>query len=657
MSNLRYPAVPLITVDPNFNVWSCCDNLYDDVTRHWTGRRHNTLGIIRIDGTPYRFMGKINADNYYHYEPAVIKQTDVHVYPMRTVYTFENEAVKLELTFMSPLLTDDLKLMSRPVSYISYKVTSNDGKNHQIQLYFGLDCQNAVNTPDQEVKVDVYENGAVCGRGDKDVLAKSGDDRNIDWGWMHIYSACGFTPSVLSSKQLCNKFGIRFRDGIAKDVNPGNTVSLVNQVVYIGLEKEAEIGEKALSEFICVAYDDIHSIMYFNKPIDAYYKKDGDTFELVCKKAIDEYDDICKRVEKAEKDLIEKAAKLGGKYVDIISLAYRQAIAAHKLTWDGEEIQFLSKECFSNGCIGTLDVTYPSIPLFLMTNPDLVEGMMNPLMKYSYSPEWPFDFAPHDVGQYPIANGQVYGKNHETGEQRLEMQMPVEECGNALLTILAICMYKKDMSYFKKHKDMLTKWTGYLIKYGLDPENQLCTDDFAGHLAHNCNLSVKAIMGIAAYGMMLGKIGEDGSEYISKAKDYAAQWKKNAFSKDHYRLAFDKEDTWSIKYNMVWDKIFDMGIFDEDIFDTEIAYYMAKFNKYGLPLDSRSDYTKSDWLLWTTRLADNKEYTDKIISTMWDMLNETTSRVPFTDWYFTSTAIQRGFQNRTVQGGLFIPMI
>lgn len=659
MSNLRYPAVPLITVDPYFSIWSCENTLYGDVTRHWTGRRQNMLGLIDIDGAIYRFMGKANADNKYHREALPIEQVDVQVYPMRSIYTFENEFIRLTLTFMSPLLLDDLKLLSRPVSYISYAIEALDGREHKIKLYFGLDCQIAVNSSKQSVKTGVYENGVYCGRGEQDILCGSGDDRNIEWGYLHLFSPDSCNCGVHSLKQLYSVWGAWGSWHIEyamDDVSAGDEFSLNDKVAYIYLEKEFDLKGSA-GGYICAAYDDIHSITYFGKAIDAYYKKDGDTFEDICRKAVTEYDEICRRVEKAEKELMEKASAISTKYCDIISLAYRQAIAAHKLTWDGEEIQFLSKECFSNGCIGTLDVTYPSIPLFLMTDPTLVEGMLNPLFKFAYSDKWPFDFAPHDVGKYPIANGQVYGIDKD-GNQQLKYQMPVEECGNAILCVYAICHYKNDNSYFIKHRDILEKWVQYLIKSGLDPENQLCTDDFAGHLAHNCNLSVKAIMGIAAYGKLLERTEDTKAQsYIDKAKEYAKNWRETAFNGDHYRLAFDKEGTWSIKYNMVWDKIFGWGIFSDEVFEKEISYYMTQFKKYGLPLDSRSDYTKSDWLMWSVRMTDSIEYRDKIISTMWDMLNESPSRVPFTDWYFASTAIQKGFQNRTVQGGLFIAMM
>ena len=199
-----------------------------------------------------------------------------------------------------------------------------------------------------------------------------------------------------------------------------------------------------------------------------------------------------------------------------------------------------------------------------------------------------------------------------------------------------------------------------LKEAGYDPANQLCTDDFAGHLAHNCNLSVKAAMGIAAFAKMLKDTGNaaEAEKYMAKAAEFAKLWEKGASSGDHTRLAFDQEDTWSIKYNMVWDNLLDLHIYSDEVKKNELAYYKKMINKYGLPLDSRSDYTKSDWQLWSVMLDEtDEEYFNLIVDRMWDFLNETIDRVPFTDWYFTSKALHRGFQNRTVQGGLFIKLL
>ena len=664
MSKLRYPAIPLITVDPYFSIWSCADELCADSTRQWTGRRHSVVGLLQIDDAYYKFMGKINADGRYHYEPDVISQTNVTVRPMTTIYTFENELVRLTLEFMTPLMMKDLKLMSRPVSYITYKLEAKDDKSHKVKILFGMDTEICVDLPEQEVKAGAYENGVFVTSGEQNMLKLSGDNHNIEWGSLHMFGRSGYTPLAETSESLSRLWGINFRKYYSceerskyKEISFDEPFNTLNKLAYICLEKEFElVGE--YTDFLCAAYDDIHSINYFGKLIDAYYKKDGETFENACKSAIDGYELIKKEVVAEEEKLLSKATEISPKYADIVSLAYRQAIAGHKLVWDGEELQFLSKENYSNGCIGTLDVTYPSIPMFLMGNPELVEGLLNPIFKYAAMDEWEYDFAPHDVGQYPLATGQSYGGDDGSCKIKDEMQMPVEECGNAIICVYTICHHKKNADYFIKHRAILEQWTKYLIKFGLDPGNQLCTDDFAGHLAHNCNLAVKAIVGIAAYAKLLEMTGdESASKYMEIAKDYARQWEKNAFEVDHYRLAFDKEGSWSLKYNMVWDRIFGWNLFSDVVYKAETDYYLKQIKKYGVPLDSRSDYTKSDWLIWTLRLTDDKEYRERVIESLWNMLNETPDRVPFTDWYFASTSRKRGFQNRTVQGGLFIPLI
>ena len=152
---------------------------------------------------------------------------------------------------------------------------------------------------------------------------------------------------------------------------------------------------------------------------------------------------------------------------------------------------------------------------------------------------------------------------------------------------------------------------------------------------------------------------EEGEKYLSEARDLAKQWKEKAYDAKtgYYRLAFDQPETWSVKYNLVWDKLFGLDIFDKDIFETEVSGYLTRINRYGLPLDCRKDYTKSDWQMWSTVLTENKEYEQAIIDAMWTCMDEIRERVPFSDWYNTSTPHMVGFQNRTVQGGLFINLL
>ena len=205
----------------------------------------------------------------------------------------------------------------------------------------------------------------------------------------------------------------------------------------------------------------------------------------------------------------------------------------------------------------------------------------------------------------------------------------------------------------------MTVWADYLCEYGLDPENQLCTDDFAGHFAHNSNLSIKAIVGIACYARMADMLGmkDVSDKYESVAKDLAARWKSMAADGDHYRLTFDRPGTWSQKYNLVWDELLDLNIFDEDIMDAEIPYYLTKQNVYGLPLDNRSTYSKSDWIIWTATMTDSQEDFEAFIDPLWKFYNETIDRVPMSDWFYTDKPEYCQFIARSVVGGYFIKML
>ena len=217
-----------------------------------------------------------------------------------------------------------------------------------------------------------------------------------------------------------------------------------------------------------------------------------------------------------------------------------------------------------------------------------------------------------------------------------------------------------DVSFAESHLDLLEQWVKYLLKNGDDPDNQLCTDDFAGHLAHNCNLSLKAISGILSLAEIYKMLGrtKDAKTYTAKAQKMAEGWLKRASNGDGtYRLAFDLPGSTSMKYNIVWDKLFGTNLFPESFFAGEIAAAIRRQLPYGLPLDNRSAYTKSDWLVWTATLAKDKADFETLIAPLWEAYNRTPSRVPMTDWYWTDTSEQRGFQARSVQGGLFMKLL
>jgi len=197
------------------------------------------------------------------------------------------------------------------------------------------------------------------------------------------------------------------------------------------------------------------------------------------------------------------------------------------------------------------------------------------------------------------------------------------------------------------------------MRFGQDPENQLCTDDFAGHWAHNANLSVKAIMGIAGYSEMAKMLGfnDIADKYATIAKKMAVKWEEMANEGDHYRLAFDREDTWSQKYNMIWDKMWNLNLFPNNVIGKEINYYLTKQNPYGLPLDSRKDYTKSDWIMWTAAMSSDQVTFEKFVDPLYKYINETVSRVPVSDWYDTKTAQMTGFKARSVIGGHWMKVL
>jgi hypothetical protein len=476
----------------------------------------------------------------------------------------------------------------------------------------------------------------------QNVLGKKGDNVRIDWGYFYLAGDDKPEYEYLIGTPIALRNAFVGLESTASEEAAPDYLAIVHNLGKINTSAQGKI---------MLGYDDIYSLQYFGDNLRAYWNANGtktifDAFEA----ANGDYASLMKKCTAFDATLMKQAEAAGGKdYAELCALAYRQAISAHKLaSAPNGDLLFLSKENFSNGSIGTVDITYPSAPMFLLYNVNLCKGLLNHIFYYSESGKWTKPFAAHDIGTYPLANGQTYGGD-----------MPVEESGNMLILTAAVAQMDGNAQYAAKHWDVLTIWTNYLVDNGLDPENQLCTDDFAGHFAHNANLSIKAILGVASYGKLAGMLGkyDVAKEYTDKARTMAQEWQKMAADGDHYRLTFDKAGTWSQKYNLVWDKMLNLNVFAPEIADTEVAYYLTKQNRYGLPLDNRETYTKADWIIWTATLAKDKPTFEQLVAPIRTFANETTDRVPMTDWYYTDKPKQRGFQARSVVGGFYIKML
>jgi hypothetical protein len=789
----KAPAYPLITHDPYFSVWSATDKLPESATRHWTGATQSLIGLIKVDGKTYRFLGAsdktfqtiapaadevnyalrytetkpaddwikesfndsqwtagtapitenetlsktvwksrhiwarreftldnvptgnlflklqhddnaevyVNGELAYQYagwlskiqyfalndavkkklkkgknviaihventaggawvdvglskevidkndnaQPAV--QKSVVVKPLQTVYEFACGKVDLTVTFTSPLLMNDLDLMTRPVSYVSFKVNAADNTAHKTQVYFGVSTDLAVNVPSQEVTAQGFEKDNLlflkAGTKAQPVLQKKGDDVRIDWGYVYVAAdktgaAQYIAPAPISIASFMQGKNVK------ATAQEGKQLMLATVFTF------NDAGKTAQERVAMVGYDDIYSIKYFQQDLRPWWNQDGkQTIEGQFAQASRDYASIIKKCETFNTEMYDRAVKAGGEeYAKLCVLAYRQAIAAHKVVKSPDgELLFLSKENFSNGCINTVDITYPSAPLFLVYNPELLKGMLNGIFYYSESGKWTKPWAAHDLGTYPIVQEQVYGED-----------MPVEESGNLVILTAAIAKAEGNADYARKHWKTLTQWVQFLEKDGFDPANQLCTDDFAGHLARNANLSVKAIVGIGAYAQMAEKLGEKelAAKYKKVAKEYAQKWMTTAQDGDHYALAFGRADSWSQKYNLVWDKLLGLDIFPQEVFAREIGYYLKKQNAFGLPLDSRKSYTKSDWIMWTATLTTNQKDFEAFVKPVYKYALETPTRVPLSDWHETTDGKHVGFQARSVVGGYFIKML
>ncbi len=647
----RPPSVPLVTFDPYLSIWSAADHLTDRPTQHWTGYAiTHFVSLIRIDGKAFCIMGADPSGT-----PA-LPQVGLSVTPTRSIYEFEGANVHVTLTFMTPALPNDLDAMALPLSYITWEVRSMDGAPHAVGIYDSTSSELVVNQPGQKVEWAREKAGNLTalrvGTVDQRVLGSSGDNHRIDWGYAYAAAVASQATAVIGADQtLASAFVAGSGFPTEDDKRMPRAVN-DDQPVMAFVFSLGNVSSTPVTRQVIVAYDEIYAIKYFGKNLLPYWRRNGQTALEMLRKAAHDYPKLARRCAEFDAQLVADATKAGGaKYAQMCALAYRQCAAACGLAADAnKQPLYFTKENTSNGDIATVDVFFPMDPQWVLLSPALAKATLVPILSYAASSHWKFPNAPHDLGTYPIARGTDDG-----GEG-----MPVEESGNMLILCDAVAHDDGNANFVSPWWPKLTQWAKLTLEqYGLDPENQLCTDDFMGHLAHNANLSVKAILGLACYGDLCAMRGDhaNAEKYMNLAKVDAKHWVQAAGEGDHFRLAFDKPNTWSQKYNLVWDRILGLNVFPPEVAQKEVAHYKSELQRFGVPLDSRTKLTKTDWSFWSATLAGNQADFETLTSPIYDYLNETTARSPFVDSYVTTNLHSDGMHARPVIGGVLVKML
>ncbi len=669
MVERKLPAYPLFVKDPNFSLWSQGELLNESHVKSWWGEEKKLFGVLRTGGRTYCFLGKGTELENCGVENAV--QTALSVTAFSTDYEFVAGPVRLKIRFVSPLPPDDPELLSLPVCYMAYEVEGDEQAelalfvNRRIAYNHVPDCSGR-GVRGGAAKLKGFQ-CAFLGLKRQLPLSNNGDAMGADWGYFY-----------LSGERAC----ILDEADLAAWLAGGRTdFACAGEERYLGSWNSARKGA------VLLGYDDIVSVDYFGTFLKGYYLENHTIVEAL-ETVYHNRAAIEGQLAAFEWDLAGRCGEYGEEYLSVLYASLRQSVAAHKLVKSREgELLFLSKECSSNGCIATVDVSYPSAPLYLLYNPELVKGMLRPILKFAKMPVWPYDFAPHDAGAYPACCGQVYGLKTGEGSFRCllkeqegteethfplyllpegggiydgKRQMPVEECANMLILFLACYRFDGDIEFFAREAPLAGKWVEFLVKYGLKPENQLCTDDFAGHLKNNLNLAVKATVGIAAYAELVRAAGdaETADSYRDIAVKYAAEIAAAGKGCGHLPLTWDSdENTFSLKYNLAFDRILGLELFSRELREREVDCCLARLERFGTPLDSRAGYTKSDWLIWMASLTEDGEKKMRLVRAVADFLKETPDRVPFSDWYESGNGEMRGFRARSVQGGCFILLL
>ncbi|GFP57022.1 glutaminase A [Trichoderma asperellum] len=636
----RPPAAPLAVRAPYLNVWLNGPNdgspsgyLPGQWPRYWTQGIQAWQGFIMVDGKAYNWMGAApGADN--------VEQVSLKYTSTRTTFIMNvGGSVQMAAEFFSPVYPDDMRRQSIPFSYLKVSVVSLDGGPHSVQIYCDVSGEWASGDNSQIIR---WEHQAANGASWGSWYWSTGSIRGVTH---KIGADTDVRGQFLSTGTLDNTIDTNYRAvndrwpvfAFARDLGTIGKGGSASTLFTIGIAQENAIlfqGRGSSPEQVpslWTSYFDESDLVPF------FYM---------------DYSYATQYANNLDNRVAKDSIKAGGQdYLTITSLAVRQAFAALQYTGTPDNVRVFLKEISSNSDIQTVDVIFPTWPIMLYFDPNLIKHTLSPLLENQESGHYPNKYAIHDLGRFPQALGYPQGNDEA---------MPLEECGNMIIMMLSYAQKTGDVYYLNQHWQLMAQWAEYLIEDAKIPANQLSTDDFAGHLANQTNLAIKGIIALQAMSEIADRTGHNflADKYSSIARDYLNFWSRHGINRadvpNHSLLQYDSGATYGLLYNIYPDKALGLNFIPQSVYDMQSDFYKTKANKYGVVLDTRGTLTKTDWEMFAAAVA-KPDTKAMFISLIAKWINETPTWRAFTDLYDTNTGEYPGnqFTARPVVGGVF----
>jgi hypothetical protein len=389
----RAPAVPLFVQTPYLHTWLCGDRLADEAPKLWNGQIKGMVGILKIDGKAYRFMGLPGSPL-----PA-LQQDSVRILPTRTVFEFSHDDVRLRLEFLSPMDPRDLRLLSLPVGLLRAEVSAQ--KPHAVQLYFDITGEWAVGSSDRRITWD----GLFRIRPSQPRLFR--ETYNYpDWGEVHWVAV----DPATSQYGVQDDVRLAFVKGVSPQRDTRYPRAANDDWPVFAHHWDLGKVDKPVVRRAVLGHARRDVVNFFGAACAAYWTRHYSSASDMVAGVASEFESIRRRADAVDVEVVSRARAAGGPpLASLAALAFRQAFAANEPALHGDRIFYFSKSMDFSGAsaIQSLDVLYPSSSALLAFNPELLRLQLAPLLEALRRGDWREPHAMADLGTYPVASGQA----------------------------------------------------------------------------------------------------------------------------------------------------------------------------------------------------------------------------------------------------------